>query len=73
MIEQATAGSSPRKAGSMWTKHDDRCLLELHDAHFALHEIAEKLERTQGSVLTRLEKLGRGERVGIGYTGCGHV
>jgi hypothetical protein len=51
--------TSPARAGSPWTAEEDQQLIQQFDATLALLTIARKHQRTHGSILARLIRLGK--------------
>lgn len=49
----------PPKAGKPWTKEEEQRVLDQFDAKVDVSDIAQELERTEGAIWARLEKLGR--------------
>ena len=49
----------PENAGKSWERKEQEFLCESFDAGMTIKEIAQKLKRTEGSVQSRLVKLGR--------------
>ena len=49
----------PPKAGKPWTTEEEQRVLDQFDAHVDVSKIAQELERTEGAIWARLEKLGR--------------
>lgn len=49
----------PPKAGKPWTKEEEQQVLDQFDAKVDVSQIAQELERTEGAIWARLEKLGR--------------
>lgn len=49
----------PVKAGMSWDAAEDQRLLEGHDSGLAVAQIAERHERSKGSIISRLVKFGR--------------
>ena len=46
-------------AGKPWSDEEDRALIEQFDGHVPLRDIAVKHQRTQGSIASRLVRLGK--------------
>ena len=49
----------PPKAGKPWTTEEEQRVLDQFDAKVDVSQIAQELERTEGAIWARLEKLGR--------------
>ena len=65
-------GDGPGKAGQPWTKEEEQRVLDQFDAKVDVSGIAQELERTEGAIWARLEKLGRiskDERMNMSGTG----
>ena len=53
------AGELPSNAGKPWGDEEEQLLMKEFDAHVPLPEIAAKHQRTQGSIASRLVRLGK--------------
>ena len=49
----------PPKAGKPWTTEEEQRVLDQFDAKVDVSQISQELERTEGAIWARLEKLGR--------------
>jgi len=49
----------PAKAGQPWTREEDRALAEAFDAGHSVAVIAERFQRTEGSIAARLVRIGK--------------
>jgi hypothetical protein len=49
--------STQNNKGKKWTKDDENLLIQLYDT-ISVHDIAIKLGRSEGAILSRLERLG---------------
>jgi hypothetical protein len=47
----------PKNHGKLWTVKDDQVLMRLHNDKFETDEIADSLDRTEASIVSRLELL----------------
>ncbi len=59
LVEAAASRPRPRNAGRAWSADDDQQLASLFDAGEPVARLAERLERTRGSITARLARLGR--------------
>lgn len=51
--------SQPENAGKPWTQEDDAILLQMFDHNYAPDNIEEYFKRSQGSIASRLVRLGK--------------
>ena len=58
-LEGAPQKDGPAKAGGKWTDEEDRQLAEAFDKGSPIKDLAQRHERTQGAIRSRLVRLGR--------------
>jgi len=56
---KAKQTDGPPKAGKPWTPEEEQRVLDQFDAKVDVSQISQELERTEGAIWARLEKLGR--------------
>ena len=56
---QRKKSSLPSQTGKAWTKEEETVLLQHFEVEMSFSDIAKQLQRTRGSIIARLEKLGK--------------
>ncbi|MCA9081095.1 MAG: hypothetical protein KDA58_11090 [Planctomycetaceae bacterium] len=58
LYQKPIKAERPARVGKPWTEDEDQQLLDLYAAGQTLHDMAQRLERTEFSIAVRLFKLG---------------